>query len=69
MKDKAFRCLFLLALNGNKRHQYRKTTSAIKVFPASGLRITVYDRKQASIKKDYNNSSLFLYIKLPKPNA
>jgi hypothetical protein len=69
MKDKTFRCLFFLALNGKKNHRYRKTTSAIKVFPASTLRFTDYERKQASIKKEFNNSSLFLYIKPPKPNA
>jgi hypothetical protein len=40
-----------------------------KVFPASTLRFTVYNAKQVSIKKEFNNSSVFLYIKPPNPNA
>src|SRR5687768_6705936 len=52
---------------GKRAFQYRETTSSIMVSPAFALRFTVYDRKQTSIKKEYNNSSLFLYIKLPNP--
>jgi zona occludens toxin (predicted ATPase) len=68
LEDKTFRSLRKHEWQ-KERSKYRETTSEVMVFPALELRFIVYELKLTPIKKDFNNSSAFLYIKPSKPNA